>query len=274
MKNSFSESKPPFSVNYPDDNYISDEDLEDLTKLDCDRSMIMNMAGPIQAKKALARMHKIMGEKEKKHPLKPKFISQEILDKIEELEEEFAKENSDTSGEESLDENPTISSPFKDDSNHVEALFYKKAMSSVSRLNVERSVTFSKIARNFKLFIVVAALFAGYFVYTVYTRNGDILAVENIKNKLPLKLDSNATLDSIDLDKNIFSLGVTLSQSSFFEAQNDNSALDLYIKRTSDKFCKIPIFLDMIKSGKKISVVLKSETGSFSKKFTVENCDK
>ena len=92
MKDYSNKTDIPASANYPDDSFVSDDEIEDLTKLDYDRSVIMNMAGPLNAKKAIGMVHRIMGDKEKKHPLKPKYIRQDILDKIKELEEEFDKE--------------------------------------------------------------------------------------------------------------------------------------------------------------------------------------
>ena len=284
MKDYSNKTDIPASSNYPDDNFISDDEIEDLTKLDFDRSVIMNMAGPLNAKKAIGMVHRIMGDKEKKHPLKPKYIRQDILDKIKELEEEFEKEkleNSEgTNNSEDLSLSKEISPDSSDnksdtvDSQEPKARFYAKAMQDVNRINGERAVILGKIARNFKLFIVVAALFAGYFVYTVYTRNDDALAVRGIKNKLPMKIDDHLILNDIALSQKTFFLDIIMSKTDFFDAENKDVALDLYIKKTSDNFCKIQIFSDMIKSGKKISVVLNAEDGSFSKSFTVEHCEK
>ncbi len=284
MKDYSNKTDIPASTNYPDDSFVSDDEIEDLTKLDYDRSVIMNMAGPLNAKKAIGMVHRIMGDKEKKHPLKPKYIRQDILDKIKELEEEFEKEkleNSEgTNNSEDLSLSKEISSDFSDnksdtvDSQEPKARFYAKAMQDVNRINAERAVILGKIARNFKLFIVVAALFAGYFVYTVYTRNDDALAVRGIKNKLPMKIDDHLILNDIALSQKTFFLDIIMSKTDFFDAENKDVALDLYIKKTSDNFCKIQIFSDMIKSGKKISVVLNAEDGSFSKSFTVEHCEK
>ena len=284
MKDYSNKTDIPASANYPDDSFVSDDEIEDLTKLDYDRSVIMNMAGPLNAKKAIGMVHRIMGDKEKKHPLKPKYIRQDILDKIKELEEEFEKEkleNSEgTNNSEDLSLSKEISPDSSDntddtvDSQEPQARFYAKAMQDVNRINGERAVILGKIARNFKLFIVVAALFAGYFVYTVYTRNDDALAVRGIKNKLPMKIDDHLILNDIALSQKTFFLDIIMSKTDFFDAENKDVALDLYIKKTSDNFCKIQIFSDMIKSGKKISVVLNAEDGSFSKSFTVEHCEK
>lgn len=284
MKDYSNKTDIPASANYPDDSFVSDDEIEDLTKLDYDRSVIMNMAGPLNAKKAIGMVHRIMGDKEKKHPLKPKYIRQDILDKIKELEEEFEKEkleNSEgTNNSEDLSLSKEISPDSSDnkcdtvDSQEPKARFYAKAMQDVNRINGERAVILGKIARNFKLFIVVAALFAGYFVYTVYTRNDDALAVRGIKNKLPMRIDDHLILNDIALSQKTFFLDIIMSKTDFFDAENKDVALDLYIKKTSDNFCKIQIFSDMIKSGKKISVVLNAEDGSFSKSFTVEHCEK
>lgn len=284
MKDYSNKTDIPASANYPDDSFVSDDEIEDLTKLDYDRSVIMNMAGPLNAKKAIGMVHRIMGDKEKKHPLKPKYIRQDILDKIKELEEEFEKEkleNSEgTNNSEDLSLSKEISPDSSDnkcdtvDSQEPQSRFYAKAMQDVNRINGERAVILGKIARNFKLFIVVAALFAGYFVYTVYTRNDDALAVRGIKNKLPMKIDDHLILNDIALSQKTFFLDIIMSKTDFFDAENKDVALDLYIKKTSDNFCKIQIFSDMIKSGKKISVVLNAEDGSFSKSFTVEHCEK
>ncbi|MDY6419056.1 MAG: hypothetical protein SPK70_06585 [Succinivibrio dextrinosolvens] len=284
MKDYSNKTDIPASANYPDDSFVSDDEIEDLTKLDYDRSVIMNMAGPLNAKKAIGMVHRIMGDKEKKHPLKPKYIRQDILDKIKELEEEFEKEkleNSEgTNNSEDLSLSKEISPDSSDnksdtvDSQEPKARFYAKAMQDVNRINGERAVILGKIARNFKLFIVVAALFAGYFVYTVYTRNDDALAVRGIKNKLPMKIDDHLILNDIALSQKTFFLDIIMSKTDFFDAENKDIALDLYIKKTSDNFCNIQIFSDMIKSGKKISVVLNAEDGSFSKSFTVEHCEK
>lgn len=287
MKENSNNPDIPASANYPDDSFVSDEEIEDLTKLDYDRSVIMNMAGPLNAKKAVSMIHRIMGDKEKKHPLKPKFIRQDILDKIKDLEAEFEKEKqensecSDNSEDSSISEElspaateNTDESLSSSEPHEPQARFYAKAMQNVNRINGERAVILGKIARNFKLFIVVAALFAGYFVYTVYTRNDDALAVRGIKNKLPMKIDDHLILNDIALSQKTFFLDIILSKTDFFDAENKDVALDLYIKKTSDNFCKIPIFSDMIKSGKKISVVLNAEDGSFSKSFTVEHCEK
>ena len=287
MNKTKSKIDPPVSFNYPDDSFVSDDEIEDLTRMDYDRSVIMNMAGPMNAKKAVSMMHRIMGEKEKKHPLKPKYIRQDILDKIKDLEAEFEKEKLENSESTENPENSSLSKeistvqPDKLDSTDASiasqeplARFYAKAMQNVNRINGERAVILGKIARNFKLFVVVAALFAGYFVYTVYTRNDDALAVRGIKNKLPMKLDEHATLNDIALSEKSFFLDIILSKTAFFDAENKDDALDLYIKKTSDNFCKIQTFSDMIKSGKKISVVLNAEDGSFSKSFTVEYCEK
>ncbi len=274
MKESLDKNDIHLSSNYPDDNFISDDELDDLSKLDQDRAVIMNMAGPLNAKKAIDRMHRIMGDKDKKHPLKPKYIRQEILDQIKELEEQFEKERLFSEESENESQQEATGDADESDSENLQARFYNRAKSSVERLSAERSLISKKITRNFKIFSVVATLFAVYFVYMVFSRDDDSLAVAGIKNRLPLTLDENTTLNAIDIDEKTFFLDITVKESVIFNAENQNNALDLYIKKTSDKFCKISIFSDMIKSGKIISVVLNAENGSFSKSFTVDNCEK
>ena len=121
MKDYSNKTDIPASANYPDDSFVSDDEIEDLTKLDYDRSVIMNMAGPLNAKKAIGMVHRIMGDKEKKHPLKPKYIRQDILDKIKELEEEFEKEKLENSEGTNNSEDLSLSKEISPDSSVLPA---------------------------------------------------------------------------------------------------------------------------------------------------------
>ena len=158
--------------------------------------------------------------------------------------------------------------------NADDSLFYKKAMQHVNRMNNEKKAVLAKISKNLKLFLIIIIAFAGYYAYNEYTRSDEELSVSAIQAKLPLKLDSYTTLQKVSLDDNSLNLEVIKAKESFQDIKDLESALNVYIQSASSNFCKIPLFSDMIKKGRRISVLLKSDDDSFSREFVVSHCDK
>lgn len=158
--------------------------------------------------------------------------------------------------------------------NADDSLFYKKAMQHVNRMNNEKKAVLAKISKNLKLFLIIIIAFAGYYAYNEYTRSDEEISVSALQAKLPIKLDSYTTLQKVSLDDNSLNLEVIKSKESFQEIKDLESVLNVYIQSASSNFCKIPLFSDMIKKGRRISVLLKSNDDSFSREFVVSHCDK
>jgi len=270
------------ALNTLDDNYVSDEELEDLTRLDYDRSVVLNLAGELYATRAYKLTEKLTGIKVGENPLKPRYMSREILSRIEELEEEFRKE-------ELLAVKGQMDDPYraelksapkeeKDDmtsENYAQARFYRKAMSKIRNIEDSKNNTYLKIKRNFKLFTVVAVIFAAYYAFNILTHNDDRLSVQGIQSKLPLPLDRHTLLTGIKIDDLSLKLDISLAKEAFYEAEDPDNALDLYINRASSNFCKIKMFSDMIKSGRKVlvSLVLNTDSRSYHREFSVDKCE-
>src|SRR5574344_206418 len=263
------------SFNSLDDNYISDDDLDDLTKLDNDRPMLLNLAGPSLATKAINRVRRLKGQKTSKNPLKAKYINPEIFDRIKDLEEEFEKEKT----LEELKNNPNLENKESTDKSNnskevdVTSLFYNKAMARIENLNMQKNEVLSKIKRNFRIFIIIIVAFAGYYSFSVYTHNDEELSLMGVKAKLPLKLDLNTTLTEVNLDGEKFSLKIVKAKDAFKGSENIQKQLDLYVLGASSNFCKVQLFSDMIKSGKKIFVSLDAEDKSYHREFSVGKCE-
>ena len=147
-------------------------------------------------------------------------------------------------------------------------------MQHVNRMNNEKKAVLAKISKNLKLFLIIIIAFAGYYAYNEYTRSDEELSVSAIQAKLPLKLDLYTTLQKVSLDDNSLNLEVVKAKESFQDIKDLESALNVYIQSASSNFCKIPLFSDMIKKGRRISVLLKSDDDSFSREFVVSHCDK
>ena len=147
-------------------------------------------------------------------------------------------------------------------------------MENVNSINNEKKAVLAKISKNLKLFLIIIIAFAGYYAYNEYTRSDEELSVSAIQAKLPLKLDLYTTLQKVSLDDNSLALEVVKAKESFQDIKDLESALNVYIQSASSNFCKIPLFSDMIKKGRRISVLLKSDDDSFSREFVVSHCDK
>lgn len=262
-----------------------------------------NLAGPSLIYEALDHVRRLNGTKPISKPLKVRFLPDDVKERLKDLEEEF--ENERMSEDKKLSDNNSNSQDeinensrsyiekgeihnidlqkyksFKDlhigskTGNKVdESLFYKKAMQHVNRMNNEKKAVLAKISKNFKLFLIIIVAFAGYYAYNVYTRSDEELSVSALQAKLPIKLDSYTTLQKVSLDDNSLNLEVIKSKESFQEIKDLDSALNVYIQSASSNFCKIPLFSDMIKKGRRISVLLKADDNSFNKEFVVSNCD-
>lgn len=263
-----------------------------------------NLAGPSLIYEALDHVRRLNGTKTISKPLKVRFLPDDVKERLKDLEEEF--ENERMSEDKKLSDNNSNSQDeinensrsyiekveihnidlqkyksFKDlhigskAGNKVdESLFYKKAMQHVNRMNNEKKAVLAKISKNLKLFLIIIIAFAGYYAYNEYTRSDEELSVSALQAKLPIKLDSYTTLQKVSLDDNSLNLEVVKAKESFQDIKDLDSALNVYIQSASSNFCKIPLFSDMIKKGRRISVLLKSDDDSFSREFVVSHCDK
>lgn len=263
-----------------------------------------NLAGPSLIYEALDHVRRLNGTKPISKPLKVRFLPDDVKERAKALEEEFEKErmsenikpsDDNSNSQDEINKNSRSNmekeeihnidlqkyKSFKDihiggkAGNKVdESLFYKKAMQHVNRMNNEKKAVLAKISKNFKLFLIIIVAFAGYYAYNVYTRSDEELSVSALQAKLPIKLDSYTTLQKVALDDNSLNLEVIKSKESFQEIKDLDSALNVYIQSASSNFCKIPLFSDMIKKGRRISVLLKADDNSFNKEFVVSHCDK
>ena len=263
-----------------------------------------NLAGPSLIYEALDHVRCLNGTKPISKPLKVRFLPDDVKERAKALEEEFGKEriseNKKTSDDNSNSQDEinknSRSNMEKEEIHNIdlqkyksfkdihiggkvgnkvdESLFYKKAMQHVNRMNNEKKAVLAKISKNFKLFLIIIVAFAGYYAYNVYTRSDEELSVSALQAKLPIKLDSYTTLQKVSLDDNSLNLEVIKAKESFQNIEDLESALNVYIQSASSNFCKIPLFSDMIKKGRRISVLLKSDDDSFSREFVVSHCDK
>lgn len=263
-----------------------------------------NLAGPSLIYEALDHVRCLNGTKPISKPLKVRFLPDDVKERAKALEEEFGKEriseNKKTSDDNSNSQDEinknSRSNMEKEEIHNIdlqkyksfkdihiggkvgnkvdESLFYKKAMQHVNRMNNEKKAVLAKISKNFKLFLIIIVAFAGYYAYNVYTRSDEELSVSAIQSKLPIKLDSYTTLQKVSLDDNSLNLEVVKAKESFQDIKDLESALNVYIQSASSNFCKNPLFSDMIKKGRRISVLLKSDDDSFSREFVVSHCDK
>lgn len=252
-----------------------------------------NLAGPSLIYKALEHVRRLNGTERISKPLKASYLPDEIKSRLKDLEDTFEQEglleNSKLQDEKVISENHNDLTPSNTDLNSDrykslkgvqlgrnadDSLFYKKAMQHVNRMNNEKKAVLAKISKNLKLFLIIIIAFAGYYAYNEYTRSDEELSVSALQAKLPIKLDSYTTLQKVSLDANSLNLEVIKSKESFQEIKDLDSALNVYIQSASSNFCKIPLFSDMIKKGRRISVLLKSDDDSFSREFVVSHCDK
>lgn len=263
-----------------------------------------NLAGPSLIYEALDHVRRLYGTKPISKPLKVRFLPNDVKERLKDLEEEFENERMsedkklsdyNSNSQDEINENSRSYiekgeihnidlqkyKSFKDihigskAGNKVdESLFYEKAMQHVNRMNNEKKAVLAKISKNFKLFLIIIVAFAGYYAYNVYTRSDEELSVSALQAKLPIKLDSYTTLQKVSLDDNSLNFEVIKSKESFQEIKDLESVLNVYIQSASSNFCKIPLFSDMIKKGRRISVLLKSDDDSFSREFVVSHCDK
>lgn len=256
-----------------------------------------NLAGPSLIYKALEHVRRLNGTERISKPLKAIYLPDDIKSRLKDLEDTFEQEglleNSKLQDEKVISENHNVLSPSNTESNTDlnsdrykslkgvqfgrnadDSLFYKKAMQHVNRMNNEKKAVLAKISKNLKLFLIIIIAFAGYYAYNEYTRSDEELSVSAIQAKLPLKLDLYTTLQKVSLDDNSLALEVVKAKESFQDIKDLESALNVYIQSASSNFCKIPLFSDMIKKGRRISVLLKADDNSFNKEFVVSHCDK
>ncbi|MGN1280344.1 MAG: hypothetical protein ACI4UM_00360 [Succinivibrio sp.] len=225
-----------------------------------DENPYENKAGPSMIFEALDHVRRLTGTERISEKPRVKYLPEDVIERRQELEDSIEKESSVQESNESDDE-------------IGDSLFYKKAMSHVKRLDHEKKAVLEKITRNFRVFLIIILAFAGYCVYSVFTRADDGLSsrVRQLQEQLPLSLDRQTTLTGVNVNDDEFTLNVVMSKDAF-SSQDTGNALDLYVNSASSNFCKIQFFSDMIKQGRRIVVHLSTDDNSVYKEFSVSAC--
>lgn len=243
----------PLTAHFP-------EEKQEVTSQNTDESPYENKAGPSMIFDALEHVRRITGTSRISEKPKVRYLSDEVIKRRQELLDSIEKE--------SLGLNEADA-----DKDVKDSIYYQRAMRHVKRLDNEKKAVLEKISRNFRVFLIIIMAFAGYCVYSVFTREDDGLSsrVRQLQEQLPLNLDHHTALTGVKLNDDEFTLNVVMSKDAFL-GQDTGSALDMYVKSASSNFCKIQFFSDMIKQGRRIVVHLSTDDSSVNREFSVSEC--
>lgn len=168
-------------------------------------------------------------------------------------------------------EKDSFDNQIKDTS--IKSRFYQK-VATMQEIKKEQESLKQKFLRNLKVGFIVLIAFGGYYYYNEYFSD-NINSVEDMKRKLPLKLDANTTLAGIyDTDKD-FVMTVIKDAQVFanMDAPKREETVDT-ISKNAHKMCKNPLISGIVSSGRKVTVLLQASDLSFERKIIIDKCEK
>ena len=155
----------------------------------------------------------------------------------------------------------------------VTARFYHK-VATMQDIKKEQESLKQKFLRNLKIAFIVLIVFGAYYYYNE-NFSDNINSVEDMKRKLPLKLDAHTTLAHINDTDNDFVMTVIKDAEAFsqMDAQKRDEVLDA-ISKNAHKMCKNPLIGSIVSSGRKVTVLLQASDLSFERKILIDKCEK
>ncbi|SPT70700.1 hypothetical protein [Anaerobiospirillum thomasii] len=131
-----------------------------------------------------------------------------------------------------------------------------------------------KFRRNSKIALIVCLGFAAYYYYVQNFRT-DINSVEDMIASLPLQLDEHTTMTAIEDKDQEFIMTIVKDADLYahVDAQQREESLDRIV-RNAQNLCNNPLIGSIVSSGRKVTVLLKSDDNSFERTINIEHCTK
>lgn len=156
----------------------------------------------------------------------------------------------------------------------MQSHLYKKAKSHMQIAQEQEQSLKDKIAKNFKIVLVVIVGLIGYYLYGNYIREIPN-ELDELKQALPLKIDKYTTIEKIEENDKNLTMYIVKSN----ELYNGASAQEIQerlnnVAHSAQNMCKIPIIYSMIESGKTLTVLLSTQDNAYKSSITIDKCNK
>ena len=224
----------------------------------------INKAGGSLAHKALALNGLIRNPKV--------ALPADVLRRMENFNEDLQRQQSEKDSAPDAEQNSEAQADSADEMLKASS-FYQRARRWTEQLESEKKSLHEKTKRNFRLFVILLALFGAYYFYNVKLMDTVPMAIDSLKARLPYRLDKMTTLTKVEYTDSELRLYVEKKKEALDGLDNESKRAVLsQMNVNASHLCSNDSLHKIIAEGKRILVLLEAEDGSFHREYVVDKC--